>query len=99
MFSLFIVLLSFSSSLALDQTKCLSLNNEPHMIRPTLINLNPAELKYFRFIIGLNKCTGSCNVLSPKIYVPKETKDINVKAFNMITNENEAKAMTEHIFM
>ena len=29
--------------------------------------------------------------------VPKETKDINVKAFNMITNKDEAKAMMEHI--
>ena len=29
--------------------------------------------------------------------VPKETKDINVKVFNMITNKDEAKAMTEHI--
>ena len=35
--------------------------------------------------------------LSPKICLANETKDINVKAFNMITNENEAKAMTEHI--
>ena len=38
---------------------------------------------------GLDKCTASCNVLSPKIYVLKETKDINVKAFNMITHKNE----------
>ena len=67
------------------------------MVRPTLIDLNPVELKYYPFMISLNKCTGSCNVLSPKICVPKETKDINVKAFNMITNKNEAKAMTEHI--
>ena len=44
-----------------------------------------------------SKCTGSCDVLSPKIYVPKETKDIHVKAFSMITNKNEAKEMTEHI--
>ena len=48
-------------------------------------------------MISLNKCTGICKVLSPKICVPKETKDINVKAFNMITNKDEAKAMTEHI--
>ena len=48
-------------------------------------------------MISLNKCTGSCNVLSPKICVPTETKDINVKAFNMITNKDEARAMTEHI--
>ena len=46
-------------------------------------------------MISLNKNTGNCNVLSPKIFVPKEIKDIIVKSFNMITNKNEAKA--EHI--
>ena len=35
--------------------------------------------------------------LISKLCVPKETKDINVKAFNMITNKNEAKATKEHI--
>ena len=29
--------------------------------------------------------------------VPKETKDITVKALNTIKNKDEAKAMTEHI--
>ena len=48
-------------------------------------------------MISLSKRNGSCNVLSPKIDVPKETKDINVKAFNMITNNDEAKAIKEHI--
>ena len=56
-----------------------------------------SESKNYPFMISLNKCIESCNILSPKICVPKETKDINVKAFNMITNENDAKAMTEHI--
>ena len=63
--------------------------------RPTLIDLNPFELKYYPIMITLNKCTGSCNVLSPKICFSKETKDINIKTFNMI-NKNEAKAMTEN---
>ena len=67
------------------------------MIMLPLIDLNPVELKYFPFMVSLDKCNGSCNVLSPKICVPKETKHINVKAFNMITNKNEAKAMTKHI--
>ena len=49
------------------------------MVRPTLVDMNPVELKYYPFMISLNKCTGSCNVLSPKIFVPKETKDINIK--------------------
>ena len=94
MFSLFIVLLSVSELLG---KKCLFINNEPCMVRPTLIHMNPVELKYYPFMIALNKGTGSCNVLSPKICVPKDTKDIYVKAFNMITNKNEAKAMKEYI--
>ena len=47
MFSLikqvFIVLLSFSSSLA---TKCVSLNDQPYMVSSTFIDLNPVELRY-----------------------------------------------------
>ena len=38
-------------------------------------------------MINLDKCTGSINVLSPKICVPKEIKYVNV----------EAKTMTKHI--
>ena len=37
----FIGFFSFSRFLA---TKCMSLNNEPCMIRPTLIDLNPVDL-------------------------------------------------------
>ena len=48
-------------------------------------------------MVSLGKCSGSCNDLSSKIWVPKETKDINVKAFNITRSKNEAKPMTEHI--
>ena len=65
----FIVLLSFSSSLAHDQTKCLFLNNEPCMARPTLIDLIPFGLRYYPFMISLDKCSRSGNVLSQKICV------------------------------
>ena len=54
------------------------------MIRSVLYDLNHVELKYYRFIISLDKCTGSCNVLFQNISVAKQTKDTNVKAFNMI---------------
>ena len=46
---------------------------------------------------SLDKCNGSCNLLSPKICVPKKTEDINVKAFNIITNKNESKTIEKHI--
>ena len=92
MFSLikqvFIVLLSFSISLTRNQTKCLFLNDESCMVRPTPIDINPVQLKYYPFMISLDKCTGRCNVLPLKIFISKETKDINVKAFNMLTNKN-----------
>ena len=67
------------------------------MVRPTLIDMNTAELKFYPFMISLNKCTGTCDVLSPEACFPKGTKDMYVKAFNVITNRYEAKAVTEHI--
>ena len=81
-------------SLACNQTKCLFLNDEPCMVRPTHIDLNPAELKYYPFMSSLNKCMGSCSILSPKICVLKKTKDITFIVFDMIKNKNEAKTMT-----
>ena len=42
-------------------------------------------------MISLDKCSGSCNVLLPKIWILKKKKDIYFKAFGMITNKNEAK--------
>ena len=75
----FIVLLSFSSSLvcvAIVRTKFLSLNNELCMVKSSPIDLNLVELKYSLFMISLDKCSGNCNILSPKICVPKKTKHI-----------------------
>ena len=80
---MFIVLLTFNEYLA---TKCLFLNDEPCMVRTTLIDMNPVGLQYYPFMISLGECTGSCNVPFPKICVPKETKDINVKASNKTCN-------------
>ena len=94
MFSLFIALLSFSDFLAV---KCLFSNDEPCIVRVTVIDMNSVELKYYPFMISLNKLTGSFNVLSSKMFVLKKPKDIYVKELNIITNIKEAKAMTEHI--
>ena len=73
------------------------MKNEPCMLRPSYIDLNSTELKYYSFQISLDKCNGSFNVLSPKICVPKKSKDINVKIFFTITNKNEAETMAKHV--
>ena len=62
--------------------------------------MNSAELKYYPFVIRLGKFSGSCNSgndLSMRICVPSKTKDLCVKAFNVITNRNEAKTLVKHI--
>ena len=78
----------------------MSLNNEPCMNRPIFIYLNPAELIYHLHMISLYKCNGNCNAindLSTKICLPRETKRVNVKVFNMIARINETKALVKHI--
>ena len=67
------------------------------MVRPTLIDLNPVDLKYYPFRISLDKRNENFNLLSPKICVPKETKNINVKVFNMLKNKDVAKTMIKQI--
>ena len=83
MFNLF-VLLSFSEPLARiakvsHQKKFLFLNDKPCMGRPTLIDMSPVDLKYCLFVTSIDKCTGSCNILSPEIWVPKEPKTYILK--------------------
>ena len=51
-------------------------------------------------MISLEKLNTSCNVvvdLSARTCASSETKDGNVKAFNMIINKNEAKTMAKNI--
>ena len=52
----FISISGFSGSLA---TKCMLLNNERCIVRPTVTDLGPA--KYYPFMISLDKCCESCN--------------------------------------
>ena len=61
------------------------------MVRRTTNDRNHVELKYYLLIISSDKYPGSCNTLSPGICIPKETKKINVKTFNMVTSKSEAK--------
>ena len=65
------------------------------MVRPSLIDFNPVELRSYPFMVSLDKCSGNCNVLSQNNMCSKKTKVF--KVFNMITNRNEAKTIAKHI--
>ena len=42
--------------------KYLTMNNQQCIVRPTLIGLNPEEVRYYTFITILDNCDGSCNI-------------------------------------
>ena len=83
-----------------DRTKCTSLNKEPCLDRPTLIDLNSNELHYYPFMVSLESCNESCNTiddLSSRINVPNKTEGLNLNVFNMIKRINESETLTKHI--
>ena len=83
--ALVLVLLSFKGSLA---TKCISMNNQSHMMRLMLSDLNPDDLHYYPF-------NGSSNIVEDqfgRIRVTKKIQDVNFKAFNMIKGFKNQKS-------
>ena len=66
-------------SLSSDQTNCLFLNEQPCIVRPTLVDMNLNELKYYLFIISLNKHTVSCNVYLQTYVFQKKQKTYMLK--------------------
>ena len=46
----------FSVSLTI---KCMFINNQQQMIKPTHIDLNPDELCYYPFITSVHRCDGN----------------------------------------
>ena len=72
-------------------TTCRSLNNQPFMAIPTLLDLNLDKfnqgLRYYPFMAKLDICNRSCNTFdypSGRICVRNKTENLNIKVFNMI---------------
>lgn len=61
-FVLLVMLLGFGGSLS---AKCVSMNNQPSMVKPTFIDYH-VKLHYYPLIISLDNCNGRCsNVEDP----------------------------------
>ena len=66
----------------------MSLNNKQCKTRPFLIDLNPTELKYYLYIITLDKCNGNYNTLTKildTICVLNKVENVDLNVFNLIT--------------
>ena len=93
--SVFSAFLRLGRPLVTQNVKCISLNKEPCLPRPTIIDLNLYELHYYLFMLCFgSRCTleGSSIVifdLSNKHCTPRETENLYAKVFNIITGITE----------
>ena len=86
-------LINFSLS-SVNSLECISMNNQEFKIRTEIINLNTNESMFYPYSIKINNCKGSFNTISDpyiKICVPDETKNTNVKVFNLMSRTNETR--------
>ena len=86
----------FSSLQNVNLLECISMKNQECKVRSEIVNINSNDPIFYPFSIKINKCSGNCNNISnpyARICVPDTVKNLNVKAFNLISLTNQ----TSHI--
>ena len=86
-------LFNFNSS-NVNSLECVSMNNQECKTRTKIININNNESEIYPFNIKVNKCSESCNNINDpyaKLCVADTIKNINVKAFNLMSFTNQTK--------
>ena len=86
----------FSSLPNVNLLECISMKNQECKVRSEIVNINSNDPIFYPFSIKINKCSGNCNNISnpyARICVPDTVKNLNVKAFNLISLTNQ----TSHI--
>ena len=70
-----------------------------YKVRPEIINVNNNNPVFYPFSIKTSKCSGNCNNINDpyaKICVPDVVKDVNIKAFNLMSKTNETRNIKWH---
>ena len=76
------------------------MNNQPCLVRVTLIDVNLDEFHYYSFVISMNRYDGSCSTVEDPfggICVLNRMEDVNLKLFNVIKGINKSKTLAKHI--
>ena len=95
----FIGLTILSNFASVNSLSCISINNQPCKSRPEIINNNNNNPVFYPFTIKTSKCSRNCNNINDsyaKVCVPDVVKDLNVKAFNLMSRTNETKNIKWH---
>ena len=75
------------------------MNNQECKARLQILKANSDEPVFYHFRIKTSKCSGSCNNISnpyAKMCVPDIAKNLNVKAFNLMSRTNETRHIKWH---
>ena len=70
------------------------MNNQTCKARPEIINVNSNNPVFYPFNIKTSKCSGNWNNINDpyaKICVPDVIKDLNIKVYNLMSRNNEAR--------
>ena len=87
------------NELSTNTLKFVSMKNQERKIRTRIIDINSNEPLFYSFSISVNKYSGSCNNMNDpyaKLCVPAVVKNINVKAFNLMSRTNETRHIKWH---
>ena len=74
-----------------NTSKCFSMNDQEFKIRAEIININSNEPLFYPYSIFVNKRSGSCNNINnpyAELCVPDVVKNMNIKAFNLMSRNN-----------
>ena len=85
------ILSSFKNASSLN---CISMNNQTCKARPEITNVNSNNPVFYPFNIKTSKCSGNWNNINDpyaKICVPDVIKDLNIKVYNLMSRNNEAR--------
>ena len=75
------------------------MNNQECKVRPQILNVHSDEPLFYPFRIKTSKCSGSCNNINnlyAKMCLPDVVKNLNVKAFNLMSRTNETRHIKWH---
>ena len=95
----YIVSLCLSSLVSATPLSCISLKNQECKVRPKIADINSNNPIFYPLSIKINKCSGNCNNVNDpyaKICVPDNVKDLNVRAFNLMSRTNETRHTKWH---
>ena len=84
---------------SVNPLKCISMNNQEYKVRPQIVNVNSDETVFFSFSVKTSKCSDNCNNINypyAKLCVPDVVKNLNVRAFNLMSTTNETRHIKWH---